>query len=466
MKRTFSLVAACSMALFASANVSLPALFSDGMVLQQNDSVNVWGWAKPYEEVTVKVSWDTTTYKVVPTPNATFSLKIKTPAGSDKKHSIEFGGYNKVTVNDVLIGEVILCSGQSNMEFSPSWGYMEKTDSVVAQATQEDIRMFRVDYRTTPTPSHDVSGCWRSTTPENVMTFSAIGYFIACKVRAELGVPVGIIDSSWGGTPVETWTPAEPYRSCEWLAAQNKRLSPITWGATEPGVTYNAMIAPLAPYSIRAVAWYQGEQNCENADAYAAMLKVMVGEWRKAFKNEKLPFVYAQIAPYKYDSPGMAIVVRDQQRLALDSIPNSALVVIGDLGDLADIHPHNKVDAGARFANAVLSEVYGKTGFLYKAPLFKSASLDGKGKIVVVEFANNEGLRTRDGKKPDWFEVAGDDGVFHPAKAVIRKGKVYVSSSEVRAPAQVRFAWSDVAMPNLTNSSGVQASCFGAVKLR
>lgn len=456
----------------ALANVTLPSVLSDGMVIEQNSTVKIWGWAKPYEKVAVKVSWDGKEYTAEPSVDTRWSVEVPTPAGSDAPQTIEITGYNKITISDVLIGEVILCSGQSNMEFQPVWsmwdGYAPK-DSLLRQATQDDIRMFRVEYRTSETPNHDVSGQWVRTTPQNAERFTVIGYVLACKLRKELGVPVGIVDSSWGGTPVESWTDNKIFEADEHLAAANKRLKDVPWGPVRPGLIYNAMLYPLANYKFRAVAWYQGEQNCENADMYCELLQTLVNNWRSVFyKGESLPFVFAQIAPYHYDEPGMAVVVRDQQRKAAQVIPNSALVVIGNLGDVKDIHPRFKVEAGNRFANALLTLAYGKAGFPYAAPVLSKAALAKNGKSVVVTFDNANGLHTADkAKAADWFELAGDDGVFHKAAGKIMKdGTVAVSSKEVKNPRSVRFAWADDAWPNLENAAGIQASCFGRVDVR
>ncbi len=472
IKHTLLSLAAALLPSAVSANVTLPSVLSDGMVLEQNTTVKLWGWAKPYERVTVKTSWDGKEYTADPSPLAQWSVEVNTPDGSATPHSIEISGNNKLVINDVLIGEVILCSGQSNMEFQPSWsmwdGYAPK-DSLLSQATQDDIRMFRVDYRTSDTPNHDASGRWVRTTPENALSYTVIGYVLACKLRTQLGVPVGIVDSSWGGTPVESWTDASLFRGNEHLTAVNNRLSEVSWGPVRPGLIYNAMIAPLANFRFRAVAWYQGEQNCENADAYCELLQNLVSNWRSVFyKGDNLPFVFAQIAPYHYDEPGMAVVVRDQQRLAAQVIPNSALVVIGNLGDVKDIHPRFKVEAGNLFANALLSVAYGKPGFHYAAPTLGSAALSKNGKAVVVSFNDANGLHvTGKGKVADWFELAGDDGVYHKAAGkILKDGTVLVSSKEVDKPKSVRYAWADDAWPNLENSDGLQASCFGPVQVR
>ena len=462
---------AAALSTVASA-VTIPSVLSDGMVLEQNTTVKLWGWAKPYERITVKTSWDGKEYTADPTPDANWSVEVQTPAGSKTSFSVEISGYNSIKINDVLIGEVILCSGQSNMEFNSTWSMWDNyapKDSLLRQATQDDIRMFRVDYRTSTTPNHDASGHWVHTTPANAANFTVIGYVLACKLNAELGVPVGIVDSSWGGTPVESWTDKAIFDASEHLTKINNRLNEVSWGPVRPGLIYNAMIAPLANYRFRAVAWYQGEQNCENADAYCELLQTLVKNWRSVFyKGENLPFVFAQIAPYHYDDPGMAVVVRDQQRLAASKIDNSGLVVVGNLGDVKDIHPRFKVEAGNLFGNALLTVAYGKVGYPYAAPLFHSAALAKGGKAISVVFDNADGLHLADkAKVANWFEVAGDDGVFHSATGKIQKdGSVLVSCKDVKAPKSIRFAWADDAWPNLENKAGVQASCFGCVDVR
>ena len=451
----------------AQAYVTLPSIFSDGMVLMQNSEVKIWGWAKPKEPIKVTASWDGQTVSTEAAADATWSVVLHTPAGSSDVYEIEVSGWNKTTIQNVMVGEVLLCSGQSNMEWTIGAGFIGK-DSVVAQANQSDIRMFHVDYRTSTTPNHDVSGVWQEANSSNIGNFSAIGYFIACQMKKELGVPVGIINSTWGGTPIECWTPEEAYQNCDRLRSVNEQLNQGEWGPCRPARIYNAMIAPLTNYKVRGVAWYQGEENTNNPSAYTDMMFALVNEWRVAFGNDDLPFVYAQIAPYKYGSNAnnqRGVRIREHQRRALQ-IPGTAMVVIGELGDTTNIHPQHKVEAGQRFAAAVLSHIYGLKQYKYEAPIFEKMQVVGK--KAIVTFSNDNGLAVRGAKNPNLFEVAGNDGVFYPATAKLIKKKiggqvrnvVELSSQKVSQIANVRYAWSDTAWPNLYNANGVQASCF------
>lgn len=449
--------------LWAQAYVTLPSILSDGMVVEQNSDIKIWGWAKPKEPIKVTATWDGQTVETEASADATWSVVLHTPDGSHETYEITIEGWDKHTIGNVMVGEVLLCSGQSNMEWTIGAGFIGK-DSVIAQANHSDIRMFHVDYRTSQTPNHDASGKWVETTPANVGNFSAIGYFVACKMQKELNVPVGIINSSWGGTPIECWTPEEAYINCDRLRRVNEELNQGEWGPCRPGRIYNAMIAPITNYTIKGVAWYQGCENTNNPSAYMDMMFALVNEWRVAFKNDELPFVYAQIAPYSYGS-GNGVRIREHQRRSLQ-IPGTALVVIGELGDTTNIHPQHKVEAGNRFGNAVLNHIYGKKAFKYEAPLFESMTTAGS--KAIIKFANDEGLHISGGKSPNLFEIAGTDGVFYPAtaKLIVKKqggDKTYsieVASKKVKTPIAVRYAWSDTAWPNLYNANGVQASCF------
>ena len=468
IKNILGAIAMLSCATMARAYVTLPAIFSDGMVVEQNSDIKIWGWAKPKEPIKVRATWDDQTVETEAAADATWSVTLHTPEGSHDTYEIEIAGWDRHVVRDVMVGEVIMCSGQSNMEWTIGAGFIGK-DSVVAQANQGEIRMFHVDYRTSQTPCHDVSGQWQVTSPSTVGNFSAIGYFIACKVLKELDVPVGIINSTWGGTPIECWTPEEAYINCDRLRSVNDELKQGEWGPCRPGRIYNAMVAPIIRYKVKGVAWYQGEENTNNPSAYSDMMYALVNEWRVASGDDDLPFVFAQIAPYNYGS-GNGVIIREHQRRAMQ-IPGTAMVVIGDLGDTTNIHPQHKVEAGERFANAVMSHIYGKKGYRYEAPLFKKMTISGT--KAIITFNNDEGLHVEGGKTPNLFEIAGTDGVFHPAaaKLIVKKSNgtktysVEVSSKEVKTPIAVRYAWCDTAWPNLYNANGVQASCFTTLEI-
>ena len=452
--KLLSLVAA-SLPLNAAAGVTLPSFFSDGMVLRHDSQVKIWGWAKPHEPVKLSASWTGDVYTTEGDADATWSVVIPTPSPSSQPYTITIEGYNRLQINNVAIGEVILCAGQSNMEWSVGAG-IEGKDALVAQSANDDVRMFNVDYRSADRELIDLSGRWQVASPSSVPSFSAIGYVIARRLNAALGIPVGVINSSWGGTPIEAWTPSEAYEMCDYLNSQNKLLGPNEWGPTRPGAIYNAMIAPLSGYKISAIAWYQGEENTKNPQAYTDMMYALVNGFRQIFDAHQ-HVVYAQIAPYNYGS-GNGAAIRERQRRAMD-IPNSSMVVIGQYGNPDDIHPRKKIEAGELFASALLHDVFGRTEYAYASPVLKDVQYS-KGKAY-VSFANADGLHVQGAKSPNLFEVAGVDGVFHQAKArLLKDGRVEVTAKEVKTPVAVRYAWADAAMPNLFNASGRDASIF------
>lgn len=442
----------------ATANVTLPSIFSDHMVLEQQTTVRVWGWAKPFEKVSVSPSWTDSVYTAMPASNARWSVEIATPEAGGP-HSMTVSGYNSISISDILVGEVWMCSGQSNMEWSMGAGF-EGSDEAIASARQPEIRFFNVDYRAADTPQFDATGRWCVVSPETVGASSAIGYFIAERLHGTLGVPVGIINSSWGGTPIEAWTDPAAYAVCDYLREQNRLIADAEWGPVRPGQIYNAMLAPLGGYRVAGVAWYQGEHNVSNPSAYTDMMYPLVDGFRRLFgAGADIPFVFAQIAPYNYGPGTAGAEVRERQRLALQ-IPNTAMVVLSDLADTANIHPRFKRQAGQRFADAILAKAYGRADSPLMGPIFRS--LEIKGSKAYVSFDHAEGLCCR-GKALDWFEISADGQTFVPAKAVISGEQVVVSSPKVKRPVAVRFGWSNVAMPNLFNGAGLPASCFNSV---
>ncbi|PHN00859.1 sialate O-acetylesterase [Flavilitoribacter nigricans] len=435
------------------ANVNLPAIFADNMVMQQNSSVKIWGWAKPNENVTVKVGWSTETFTYKTDNQAHWEVTVSTPPAGGP-YDIEIEGYNKVMIRNVMLGEVWLCSGQSNMEWSLAGGVIG-AEKAMANAQNPNIRFFTVAHRTATTPQIDLEGAWAVSTPENSRSFSAVAYFFAAKIQQELGVPVGIIHSSWGGTPAETWIPENKIRQDPALSAAADRLEPVPWGPVEPARAYNAMIDPLTTFPIAGVLWYQGEANTINAESYEDMFATLIRSWRELWGQE-FPFYYAQIAPFRYGAGNRGTLVRDAQRRVL-KLPQTGMVVTSDIGDTTDIHPRNKLDVGQRLANLALSRHYRVSDAVAAGPLFKNMEIDGR--KVWINFENDEGLHATE-KEITHFELAGADGVFYPAKAFFRKGRLVLLSKQVRHPKRVRYAWSNTATPNLFNGTGLPTSSF------
>ena len=441
----------------AFANVRLPAVISSGMVLQQKSTVKLWGWSEPNEKINIKVSWDTATYTTTGSGNAKWSIDVKTPvAGGPYTISIE--GQNSITLDDVMIGEVWVCSGQSNMEMSLAWG-IKLYDEDMAAATNKNIRFFHVPRTTAEYPQDDLKGSWASSTPEAMKRFSAVAYFFGKKISDELNVPVGLINVSWGGTPAEVWTPADEVNNDAVLNAAAKNLKEAKGWPVKPGLTYNAMISPLTSYQIAGAIWYQGEGNVGNAKSYNALFSTMIQSWRKAWAKE-LPFYFVQIAPfagYGKDNVSSAIL-REAQSKTL-SLPHTGMVVTTDLVDnIDDIHPHNKKDVGLRLANYALSQTYGRSASGYKSPQFKGMEVE-KNKVRISFDNADNGLMIK-GKSLTDFYIAGEDKNFVPATAKIDGKTVLVWSKEVKNPVAVRFGFTNAAMPNLYNKEGLPADPF------
>ncbi|MBR8534058.1 hypothetical protein KDU71_00670 [Carboxylicivirga sediminis] len=440
----------------AKANVSLPEFFSSHMVLQQNSEVKLWGWGNPTEKVAVTTSWSTDTLHTVASNQCKWSVVLSTPCGSQQAHTITIQGYNTIILDDILMGEVWLLSGQSNMEWCARWGF-NNADEVVNNANRPNIRLFTVSRRTAENPIMDLKGNWKACSPETVLDFSAIGYIFGRTLQDSLdNVPVGLINTAWGGSPIEIWVPEEEITQDEYLLEESKKLEDMAWTAREPGRAYNAMIAPLMPLNIAGVLWYQGETNAANPLAYAEMLQNLVESWREGFQKD-FPFYYAQIAPWNGYGPAAGAQVRESQRRALDLIPDAGMVVVSDIGDTVDIHPRNKIDAGIRFANLALNKTYGKEELPTSGPLYQFYSVADK--KVTVTFEHGEGLYA-DGPALSQFEVRDSTGTWYPAKAKIKKNTVEVYSKAVKNPKGVRFAWSSTATPGLFNKDHLPASCF------
>ncbi|MDP0500072.1 MAG: sialate O-acetylesterase [Verrucomicrobiota bacterium JB022] len=437
----------------AYAEVRLPSIFGDHMVIQRDSELVVWGRAKALEKVTVRPSWTDEIFTYDTPSNGQWRVTIPTPSAGGP-HRLVVEGYNRIELNDILAGEVWLASGQSNMEWTAMSG-IEQRDEAIATADYPQIRLFTAQQATAEHRQYDVDGAWQVTTPDSMRYFSAVAYFFGRELHEELQVPVGLISSSWGGTPAEVWTVPEKIESDPALLQAAEALEPVPWGPVARGVAYHAMIEPLIPYRIRGTLWYQGEGNVGHAETYDELMEALVGGWREQWGYD-FPFFWAQIAPWKgYGEYPSGAELRDAQRRAL-RIPESGMVVTHDIGDLDDIHPRNKHDVGHRFALLALDQVYGKD-VVSSGPLYRQMRV--RRDAIEVEFDYADGL-VETGALTD-FQIAGEDRIFHPAKATITdRDTVLVSSPEVPSPVAVRFGWSNATNPTLFNAAGLPASTF------
>lgn len=439
------------------AEVRLPAVFSDNMVLQQQSAVDIWGWSAPGEKIYVTNSWNNTVDSTKATGFARWKLSINTPAAGGP-YTVTIKASNTIQLKNVMIGEVWVCSGQSNMQWSGLNGIPE-IDAELLNANNANIRFFQIPQTTSAYPQDDNPGTWKECNAETLKSFSAVAYFFGKKLQKDLNVPIGLINTSWGGTPAEVWTPAELVEKDAELKTAATKLSHYDWWPSLSGSTYNAMIAPITSFNVAGAIWYQGESNVGTFASYDKLMRTMIGGWRSAWKKE-LPFYYVQIAPFRYGDKHTGALLREAQTKTL-GYPKTGMAVITDLvEDVKDIHPKQKKQVGDRLAGWALAETYGKGGTGHKSPMYNRHEVN-KNKIVVHFDHAADGLQLTSGdKKATEFLIAGEDKVFVPADVKIEGSTVVVSSKQVKNPVAVRFSFSNTGMGNIFSKSGLPVNPF------
>lgn len=455
MKKILKLLCVILFPFIATANIRLPAVIGSNMVLQQQSTAKLWGWAAPAEKIFVTTSWNNKTDSVVTTRDANWMINIETPVAGGP-YTITLKGWNTVVLQNVLIGEVWVCSGQSNMEWCGNYGLQDIRDELPT-AANPNIRFFHVSKTTAENPQDDCDAAWTQCDSNTLKSFSAVGYFFGKRLNKELNVPIGLIHSSWSGTPAEVWATAEAIESNPVLKEQAAKIPPADWWPYLPGRAYNGMIAPLINFSIAGAIWYQGEGNTAIAATYEQSLTTMIDSWRKSW-NKEFPFYFVQIAPFKYGAQPVGPAIQEQQMKASQH-KNTGMVVITDLvDDTTNIHPVNKHDVGLRLANYALGETYGKNGIPHKSPMYKGMAIS-KGKAIVQFDDAPNGLMSKD-KMITQVYVAGADKIFYPAQATIDKDKLVVTSKQVKEPVAVRYAFGNTAIGNLFSREGLPVGPF------
>lgn len=455
-----------SMATMAQAAVKLPSVIGDNMVLQREQPIPIWGWDTAGTQV--KVTLGEASATATAGQDGKWMVKLPALKADGKTYELQVAGTTNVTVKNIVVGEVWLCSGQSNMEWSVKQS-LNPAEEVAASANPL-IRHIKVPHVPAATPQDDVmTGGWKLAAPETTGDFTAVGYYFARHVHNELKVPVGLLGSNWGGTRIEPWTPPVGFKSVPELAEIGDNLDKFPQKNANGAINhqsalalYNGMIHPLVPYGIRGALWYQGESNNGEGMKYFDKKKALITGWRKVWGNDDMPFYFVQLAPFTYgpangDATRLAKIWEAQT--ATLSIPNTGMAVTVDISNLKDIHPKNKQDVGKRLALWALAKTYGKTGLVYSGPLYKSSAIEGS-KIRVTFDHVGGGLVARDGKPLSFWEVAGEDKKFVAATAEIVGANVVVGATEVAAPKYVRFGFHQLAEPNLSNKEGLPASPF------
>jgi len=494
----------------ARAEVRLPKVFASHMVLQQEMPLVIWGWAQPNETVTVTLASATAQAQA----NERGEWKVVLPAmKAGGPFTLKVTGSSSVEFDDVMIGEVWLCSGQSNMEMGI--GMAHDAQKEIAEANYPGIRLLLVTKKWAPVPQTNFDGEWKLCSPQTVAQsgwsgFSAAAYYFGRDLHQKLGVTIGLIDSSWGGTRIEPWTPPEgfaavpalreDYRLVQladpgtpqhqqrlqqvldetegWLASARQALAvhavvpsmPVfpselqaPHDVQNPTALYNGMIYPLVPFAFRGAIWYQGESNLGEGRRYTERMKALISGWRAVWHEGDFPFYFVQIAPYNYGGkPETEALFWEAQAAAAQSIPNCGMAVINDIGNLKDIHPKDKQDVGHRLALLALAKTYGQDSLVCSGPTFKSLDLEGDKLRVNFDHVGG-GLASREGQPLDWFEIIdADEGGFVKADARIDGSSVILSAPGVTHPVAMRYAWSMLAEPHLMNTEGLPAGAFRA----
>lgn len=451
-------------AAFVFADVKLPTVFADGMVLQQKSTVTVWGWAEPGEKVTVKGSWQWFgKARTTADADGQWRIRLKTPKAGGP-HTLTIQGNNQVVLNDVLTGEVWICSGQSNMQWTLE--NSQEGQAAVNAANHPQIRLFTVPHNVAAQPQADCDGTWQVCTPETVKNFSAVAYYFGRQLNQKLNVPIGLIHTSWGGTVAEAWMSEGALRAFGGFDEPLNRLQTPDQHDDKfphqnvPSALYNKMVYPLRHYRIAGAIWYQGESNAARWQQYLTLFPALIADWRAQWGQGDFPFYYVQIAPYKYhDSKAIgSATLREAQMLTLKTVNNVGMAVTMDIGEESDIHPRNKHDVGHRLALWALAKTYGQKGLVYSGPIYNGMKVERD--TIRLSFDSVGGGLVERGGPLTHFEIAGDDGVFVPAKAVIDNNTVVVSAAGVPKPAAVRYAFTNWAQPNLFNKEGLPASSF------
>ena len=442
------------------AEVKLPAIFGDNMVLQQQTQAAIWGLAAKNATVKVTTSWNNKSYTEKAGADGRWKLKVATPsAGGPFEISISDG--TTLKLKNVMIGEVWVCSGQSNMEM-PVKGYMSQpvlgSNEAIATSSNPAIRLFTVKKASNLLPQDDFTGSWKNCEPENVSEFSATAYFFGLMLNKALKVPIGLINTSWGGTRIEPWISEDGFKRFDFVKLPDKNQQG-TLSQQTPTVLFNAMINPMVGYGIKGAIWYQGESNRNEANQYLQLLPGMVENWRALWGVGDFPFYYVQIAPFDYGPTGLnSAFLREAQLKASTAIPGIGMACIMDLGEKDIIHPANKKAGSDRLAYLALVNTYGKTGYAASGPILKEMTVSGQ--VVKLTFNNAVNGLTSYGKELACFEVAGANKRFYPAKAFIIGGGITLICPNVAEPVAVRYAFKDFIVGDLFNTEGLPASSF------
>ncbi len=465
----FSLLLFCA-TLVGKAELKMPAIFGNNMMFQQNTDVKLWGWADKGKIITINPSWSNQNYSVKADDNGKWSLRVPTASACYNTFTLTVSDdKNTLTFSNILIGEVWLCSGQSNMEMGMK-GFKNQPilggNEAILKSKNKNIRFITVKRASNLLPQEDFIGEWKEASPETVKDFSATGYYYGRLLNEMLDVPVGLILSAWGGSWIEAWMSKDMLSDFQTVKLPKTEEDMKVPNRT-PMVLYNGMINPIAGYTIKGCIWYQGESNYERANEYSPLFEKMVSEWRNIWQQGEFPFYFCQIAPYDYESIAPenkkggkynSAFLREAQYKSSLVIPNSGMAVLMDIGQKKFIHPQRKQVGGERLAMMALAKTYGMKGFGYESPIYKEMTVEDN--KAILSFDNAPMWLSSFDKELKLFEIAGADKVFYPAKAEIKRSKIEVSSDKVQNPVAVRYGFKDFVIGDLYSTEGLPVSSF------
>ena len=463
-KMLFVIFVFCSAVI--SGQISTSKLFADGMVMQQQTTVALWGKATPESKVKVLPSWSKNAYSTKVLKDSTWSVKIKTPAASYEKYTIDIASNKEIiTFNNVLIGEVWLCSGQSNMTLTlngaPNQG-VEGSLNAIINSENNNIRHFGVHQISTIKVQSEVQGVWQSASPKTTGGFTAVGYFFAKKLQETLDVPIGIVACAWGGSRIEAWMSKESLVQFDFVKIPRSEEENKVEMQT-PTVLFNGMLSSIIGYGIKGVLWYQGESNRDIYKQYPAMFEAMHKDWERRWDIGEFPIYCAQIAPFAYenmDNAPHSALIREAQVKIANTQQNTGLIVLMDIGDSLCIHPSKKQEVGDRFAFMALGKTYSMDFLDFQSPQYKNIEIN-EDKIMVA-FDGPMGVTFNENERTG-FEIAGNDKVFYPAAVDFdphHDKVITLTSDKVANPVAARYAWRNYFKATLFGANGLPVSSF------
>lgn len=477
--------------LYSSALFAVNSVLQSNMVIQQGQPLVLWGTGKPDQDISIQADWASEGVRAKVGSDGKWSGEIMVPPatrGSFKKYNLQIThGSEKIELSDLLIGEVWLCSGQSNMDMEmaadPPWleGVIDYEDEIAA-ADYPEIRFIKVEKKFTKEPIEEAKGTWQKVSPQTAGKLSGVAYYFGRELHQSLQIPIGLVVSSFGGSAAQAWSSREslashpdlrsayldPYDNSEKPRESLdsvQTLEEIFEILTRPALLYNAMIFPIKNLSVKGFLWYQGESNKLDSSLYTELSAAMIAGWRKDFPGENQPFYFVQMPAYNWEENDSTATYyarfREAQEAIVEKVANTGMISTMDIGQVDNIHPRNKKDVGIRLSKLALNQTYGLEEIAYLGPRFSSYQV--KGNTLIVEFEQESiggGLTTRDGAAPKHFYVAGEDKVFYPAVAKIVENQVWLTSDQVNSPIAVRYAFTNYPITNFQNEEGLPAFPF------